>query len=79
MRNLFRTKTELACLGPGIVDIKHPERVTFSAGALGAAAGVMHGALQQGAAENIGRRGELGGELGGELVAAPDGFFTCHL
>jgi hypothetical protein len=65
----------LACLGPGIVDIKHPERVAFAAGALGAATGVMHGALQQGAAENIGRMGESGGEL----VAASDGFSTCHL
>jgi hypothetical protein len=36
---------------------------------------VMHGALQQGAAENIGRMGESGGEL----VAASDGFCTCHL
>ena len=55
--------------------IKHPERVTFAASALGAAAGVMNGALQQGAAKNIGQTGESGGEL----VAALDGLFTCHL
>jgi hypothetical protein len=72
---LFRANTELACLGPGIVDIKHPERVALAAGALGAAAGVMNDALQQGATQNIGRMGELGNEF----VAALDGFFTCHL
>jgi hypothetical protein len=75
MRNLVGAKTELACLGPGIVDIEHPEGVAFAAGALGAAAGVMHGALQQGATENLGRMVELGDEL----VAASDGFSTCHL
>jgi hypothetical protein len=74
LRNLFRAKTELACLGLGIVDIKHPERVAFAAGALGAVAGVMHGALQQRAAENIGRRGESGSEQ-----VAADGFLACHL
>ena len=69
--NLLGAKTELARFGAGIVDIEHPERVAFAASALGAAAGVMNGALQQGAAKNIGQTGESGGEL----VAALDGLF----
>jgi hypothetical protein len=52
LRELLGAKTELACLNAGIVDSEHPERVPFTAGALGAAGGVMNGALQQGAAEN---------------------------
>ena len=71
MRNLLGAQTQLAGFGAGIVDVEHPERMTVAAGALGAAAGVMNGALQQGAAENLGQTGKSSGEC----VAALDGLF----
>ena len=65
----------MAGFGAGIVDVEHPERMAFAAGALGAATGVMNGALQQGTAKNLGQTGQSGGEF----VAALDGLFACHL
>jgi hypothetical protein len=44
--DLVGAQAELTRFGAGIVDIEHPERVAFAAGALGAAGGVMNGALQ---------------------------------
>jgi hypothetical protein len=51
----------LAGLAAGITDVEDPEGMAFAAGAFGTAAGVMNGALEQRAAEDIAEVRELGG------------------
>ena len=51
--NLFWTEAHLAGLAAGITDVKDPEGMAFAANAFGTAAGVMNGALEQRAAEDI--------------------------
>jgi hypothetical protein len=48
--------------------------MAFAAGALGATGGVMNGALEEGAAEDLAEVGELGGEA----VSIADGLVTRH-
>ena len=73
--NLFRAEAELAGVASGIVDIEDPERMAFAAGALGTAAGVPNGALEQGATQDVAEMREAAGEP----VAFLCGLFMCHL
>lgn len=74
-RDLCRTEAQLAGLSAGVDDVENPQRVTLTAVALGAAAGVADGAFEQGAADDVCEGRDLASELatgGGEL-------FLCHL
>jgi hypothetical protein len=71
----FGVEAQLSGFAAGIIHVEDPLGMALSAGALGAAAGVMDGALEQGAAEDASKVGESGGEF----VPVADGLRTCHL
>jgi hypothetical protein len=73
--SLIGAEAQLSGFSAGIIHVKDPLGMALSAGALGATAGVMDGALEQGAAEDAAKVGESGGES----IPVADGPRTCHL
>jgi hypothetical protein len=73
--SLIGAEAQLPGFTAGIIHVEDPLGMALAAGALGAAAGVMDGALEQGAAEDA----TQAAESGGELVPVADGLRTCHL
>jgi len=73
--NLFAMDAELPGATARIADGQNCLRVSFTAGALGAAAGVTGGALEQGAPQDFAR----GGKTFAEPRASLDGLLMCHL
>jgi hypothetical protein len=72
--NLRRAEAQLARLTAGVLDIEHPEGMPFAAGALGATAGVMNGALERRTAQDIAQIREPDGEF----VAGLDRLLACR-
>ena len=75
LRNLFAMDTELLGAAARIADGQNCLRMSFPAGALGAAAGVPGGALDEGATQNFAR----GGKAFEEPLTSLDGLRMCHL
>jgi hypothetical protein len=73
--SLIGAEAQLSGFAAGIIHVEDPLGMALSAGALGATAGVMDGALEQGAAEDAAKAGESGGEF----VPVADSLLTCHL
>src|SRR5260370_33341005 len=65
---LFGGEADLLGAGARITDGQNPDAVTLAAGADGTAGGMTDGAMEQGAAEDLGGGGESGGELGAGLA-----------
>src|ERR1700733_7769887 len=63
-RYLCRGKADLLGAAARITDGQNPDRVALAASANGAAGGMTDGAMEQGAAEDLGGGGQGGGELG---------------
>jgi hypothetical protein len=63
LRDLLGTEAHLAGLSAGITHSEDPKGMTLTAGAFLTSGGVMDHAVEQRAAEDAGRRGELGGEF----------------
>jgi hypothetical protein len=74
LRNLVETQAHLARFAAGITHGEDSKRVALAAGALRTSRGVVDGALEQGAAQDLCR----GGELGGESFALAEGLVSCH-
>jgi hypothetical protein len=72
--DLLGTQADLAGFAARITDIENPEGMAFAAGALGATGGVMNGALEEGAAEDLAEVREPGGEA----VSSADGPVARH-
>src|ERR1700679_2205611 len=66
-RYLCSGKADLLSAAARITDGQNPDRVAFAAGADGTAGGMTDGAMEQGAAEDLGGRGQSGGEFGAGL------------
>jgi len=60
LRSLFGAQTKLARLSARIADIQNPLQMTFAARALGTAAGMISGSLEQGTAQDSAEIGEPG-------------------
>lgn len=75
LRNLFAMDTELPRAAAGIADGQNCLRMPFTAGALGAAAGVTGGALEEGATQDFAG----GGKALEEPLTSLDGLPVCHL
>jgi len=60
LRQLVPVQADLTIFAAGIVDVENPLGVSAAAGALGAASRVKGGAMQEGAADDIGEGGEPG-------------------
>jgi hypothetical protein len=71
---LVGMQAHLAGFAAGITHGEDPKRVALAAGALGTSRGVVDGALEQGAAQELCR----GGELFGETIALAQGLVSCH-
>ena len=65
---LLGGKAELLGAGARITDGQNPDAVALAAGADGTAGGMTDGAMEQGAAEDLGGGGESGGESGTGLM-----------
>ena len=63
LRNLLETQAHLASLSAGIAHCEDPERMALATGAFQAPRRVMDGALEQRAAQDTRRGGELGSQL----------------
>jgi len=74
MRDLLVGKTDLANDGAGVADGEDGDGVAFAAGAFWAAGAMTDGALEEGAAEDIGGIGEACEEA----VAALDDPLVIH-
>ena len=74
-RYLCRGKADLLGAAARITDGQNPDRVAFAAGADGTAGGMTDGAMEQGAAQDLGGGGQDGGELG----AGSQDRFLLHL
>src|SRR5580692_3868399 len=72
---LFGGKADLLGAAARITDGQNPDAVALAAGADGTAGGMTDGAMEQGAAEDLGGGGESGGELGAGLADR----FLLHL
>ena len=75
LRNLFTVDAELPGVAARIADGQNRLRMSFTAGAPGAATGVTGGALDKGAAQDLTR----GGEAFEEPLASSLGLLVCHL
>jgi len=74
MRDLLLGKTDLANDGAGVADSEDGDGVALAASAFGAAGAMANGALEQGAAEDLGSVGEASEEA----VAALDDPLLIH-
>ena len=72
--DLFRAQTQLASFSAGVAHVEDPEGMPFTTRALGTTAGVMDGALEQRAAQDLAQIGDASHEL----VAGSEGGFTRH-
>src|SRR2546422_9412727 len=72
---LFGGEADLLGAGARIADGQHPDAVAFAAGTDGTAGGMTDGAMEQGAAEDLGGGGESRGESGSGLTDC----FLLHL
>src|SRR5580658_3892278 len=74
-RYLCRVKADLFGAAAWITDGQNPDRMAFAAGANGTAGGMTDGAMEQGAAKDLGGGGQGGGELGARF----QDFLLLHL
>ena len=74
-RYLCRGKADLLGAAARIADGQNPDGVAFAAGTDGTAGGVTNGAMEQGAAEDLGGGGQSGGEFGAGFQSR----FLLHL
>ena len=75
LRDQFAWDAELPGAAAGVTDGEKRLRMSFPTGTLGASAGVMRRALDQGAAQDLARRGQALEEPAASL----DGLPVCHL
>ena len=75
LRDLFAMHAELAGAATGIADGQNGLRMSFTAGALGAPAGVTGGSFDEGTSQEFAG----GREAFEEPIASLDGLLVCHL